>query len=191
MQLIHRKSAFINKNDFSSIKRERRYEAILGLTLFITGIIMLMIPIVDLNGILILADSWIMILAIALIAFRPILFGRGIADLSMTIIWIVAFFILEFSFSFAFQSIENFKIIISFIFLILGVTRIITFAQLMNRIFLPLLIVEGVSEIISSALVFSCWPTGNYATIYLAIGMTIVISSSQDLQFALKLRCAI
>lgn len=188
MAVMHNKSAFIAKSEFSDIKREIRYEMILFFALFITGTVMIMIPIVNLNGFLILTESWVLILSIALIAFRPFLFGRGIADISMTVIWVAFYFTLEFSFSFAFQSIENFKFVISFTLIVLGITRIIAFAQLINNVLFPLMIVEGICEVAAAVMVFSSWPAGNYGTIYLVVGMTIIISSTQHLQSALKLK---
>lgn len=181
-------SSFVKKTDYNGIVKETKFNIVFAAVLFLTGLLFILIPIVSLSDVMMLAASWILIITIGLTVMRPLLYCRGLADITTGIIAVLLYFVLELSFGYSVKAIENLKLLLSFILFMLGISRIISFAQLINKVKFPILIVSGAAEMGAAAVIFSQWPVGNYGIIYWAIGMTIIISAFESLQEALRLK---
>lgn len=189
--MVLKHSAFVDKKSFADSIKEVRMSIFLAISLFLTGALFLFVPFINLRGLFILLASWVMIAAIALTIARPLMYCRGFTDISTALLADVFYLIVELSLGYSPQNIQNYRLIICFTLFMLGISRIIEYSQVMTKVKLPMLIVCGAFEVLSSIIILAEVPFGGYLSTYWIIGISIILSGFENIQEAGRLRSII
>lgn len=189
--MVLKHSAFVDKKSFSDSLKEVRLSIILAVSLFLTGALFLFVPFMGLRGLFILLASWAMIASIALTVARPLMYCRGFTDISTAVLADVFYLIIEMSLGYSPQNIQTYRFIICFTLFMLGISRIIEYSQVMNKVKLPMLLFCGGFEIVAAVAIFAEVPFGGYTSTYWLIGISIILSGFENLQEAGRLRSII
>lgn len=186
-----RQSSFVKDTSCARTASEKKYYIAFAVALFVCGVLFLILPPLDVNGILIMVSSWVLVAVLALALLRPLLFSRGVADVAMAIITGAYYGVLEMSLGTTVNSIADYRLMISIALFIAGLSRIFVYARMIEIINLPLLLISGFSEMLSAFLIFFGWPSESAPMIYWYIGMTMIISGFDNLNEAGKLNVEI
>jgi hypothetical protein len=186
-----KQSAFVSDTSRAKLAGEEKYYIIFSVILFVSGALLLMIPIFDKNGVFILLESWVLLLALVFCIIRPLIYSRGIADAVMAVFTAVFYGVLEFSLGSNLTAIENFRLLICISLFLTGILRILAFTQMMTTTSLPLLTVCGISEMTAAVLIFFEVPSSGAQMIYFFIGMTVIISACESFLESAKLNAKV
>ncbi len=184
-----RASAFISEKSRARLSQEEKYYKVLAAAIFICGALLLLIPTLDRNGILVLAESWMLIIALGLTLMRPLFYSRGVADVVMAILISCFYAVLGWSISSAnLLNIENYRIAIFLALFLAGISRILAFARMIVVVSLPMMPICGIVEMAAAVMIFMGWPDGRTVMIYWITGMSVFLSGFESLTEAFKLK---
>jgi uncharacterized protein with PQ loop repeat len=155
-------------------------------------VLLLFIPILDLDGIFVLLSGWMFLVALALALLRPLFYSRGVADVVMAIFISCFYAMLGWAISgININSIENYRIAISLALFLAGISRILAFARMMVVTSLPLMSVCGFVEMTAAVMIFMGWPNERTSMMYWILGMTVILSGFEYISEAAKLRATV
>lgn len=161
-----------------------------GVVQSVAGLLLLGIPAGGgLRAHLVLAACWALFACMLLAAVRALLFNRGFADtvLGLALMLLYGFYSWAASSSDLYV-IDSYRPVLCIALLFCGIARILAFAQIMDRVRLPLLVVSGLAE--SAAAVLLLLGIPSYATLflYLYTGLLFLLSGFGALFEAARVR---
>lgn len=184
---MHRASAFVSENSRARAAAEAKYYILFAATQVLCGILLVLTPVFDKNGILILAAGWVLVAVLAFDVLRPFYFGRGVADAVMVFFTAAYYVTLGFAGGFNVHSIENFRTAVCIALFLAGISRVIAYARLVDEVNLPFMIACGFFEMAASVLLLVGWPGATAPFIYWVSGMSLVFSGFESITEAAKL----
>jgi uncharacterized membrane protein HdeD (DUF308 family) len=172
-----RASAFVSEKSRARLTHEEKYYNVFAMVLFICGLLLFFIPVIDRNGIFVLLAGWMLLFALAIDLLRPLFYSRGVADVVMVILTSCFYALLGWAVSGAnLNAIENYRIAISLALFLAGISRILAFARMMVVTILPMMPICAVVEMAAAVMIFMGWPDERTAMIYWVLGMTVIFS---------------
>lgn len=182
-----RQSSFVSEKSYTRLAHEKKYYIIFAMVLFVCGMLLLLIPVFDKSGILILAASWVLLAVLVLDIVRPLFYSRGVADVVMAIITGSLYALLGVVIGTTVSSIENYRLAICLALFFAGISRILAYARMIVIINLPLMLICGLAEMIASVMLFMEWLGDSASIIYWFLGMTVILSGFENLTESAKL----
>lgn len=155
------------------------------------GLLLLAVPGGMLRDAFVPAACWLLLFSMLLTLARMILFSRGFADFAMCLV-----VSLEYGFfSWCFSSldltfVEGYRPVVSFALLFVGISRILAFAQIMDRARLPLLVVAGLIEGTSAVLLLLGLPDDSTFYLYLFPGVLCILAGAMSFSEALRVHAS-
>ncbi|HEX2938321.1 MAG TPA: hypothetical protein VHO66_05315 [Ruminiclostridium sp.] len=183
-----RASSFIVERSRAKSAKEEKYYKTFAIILFLCGLLFLLIPLFFLNGLFILLEGWVLLAVFALAILRPLFYSRGVADVVMALLTGALYAYLCFTIGSNVNSIESFRLGLCAAMLLSGVSRILAYARMVVIVNIPLMLVCGFAEMLSSILIFAGWPGYGVQMIYWFLGMTTILNGFESLSEAAKLR---
>ena len=172
-----KKSFFMFQHSNYNYNGELHFYVGLGILLFLSGVIMFIIPIFTDNTAFVLSLSWLLILCALLSFIRPFIYGRGFADMVMGVCTGLFYAIASVSVSSTnIQIINGSRLILSLMLLFSGISCIVAFSSFIHLTILPFLIFTGFAEIICGILMLIGFPSFDVFYIYWLVGLLLVLS---------------
>jgi uncharacterized membrane protein HdeD (DUF308 family) len=184
-------SSFVSETSYARLEHEKKYYIAYAALLFVCGVLFLIIPVFDKNGILIFAESWLLLCVFALALLRPLFYSRGVADVVMGIITGSLYLLLEAALGSAVNSIGSWRLAVCIALFLAGTSRILAYARMIVIINLPLMPICGLAEMTASVMIFVGWPGDSASMIYWFLGMTVLLAGFESLTEAAKLRAQV
>jgi hypothetical protein len=173
-----KKSFFMCEHSNHNYKGELHFYVALGILLFLSGTIMIIIPILTGNLAFVLSLSWLLLLCALLSFIRPFIYGRGFADMVMGICTGVFYAVASVATSFSdIQIINGSRLILSFMLIFSGISCILAFSSFIHITVLPFLVITGFAELICGILILTGLPSYNVFYIYWLVGLLLILSS--------------
>jgi hypothetical protein len=185
--MLRQSSLVCDSSRARSVKEEKYYMTFAAL-LFICGALFLIIPVLDKNGALILAVSWVLLAVLALDLIRPLFYSRGVADVVMVIFTACLYALLGYVVGMNALLIEEYRLAVCMALFFAGMSRIFAYARMIVVINLPLMLICGFSEITAAFMLLMGWPGLGAAIIYWFLGMTVIMSGFESMTEATKIR---
>lgn len=182
-----RTSSFIAERSRAFSAKEERYYAIFSAVLFLCGALFLIIPVFSINGILLLAESWVLVVVLAMSVLRPLFYSRGVADVVMAIFTGTLYAYVCFAIGSDTLSLERFRLGLCAALFLSGISRIMAYARMIVVVNIPLMPLCGLAEMISSVLIFAGFPSESVYMMYWLLGMTTLLNAGENVSEYAKL----
>ncbi|MDR3645035.1 MAG: hypothetical protein P4M02_08180 [Clostridia bacterium] len=173
---MNRKSVLISRKN-TTARHETGFLMCAGLATLACGLALVFIPSFADRALAILNVSWLLLLCMILAFIRLLLYNRGFADTIMGAFTVIFYGVLGWAMTPAdVTSITGYRPVICVILLFLGLSRVPAFAQLLNHVMLPVLLMSAALEIAAGILLFFGLPDYNAFYLYFLPGLAIVLS---------------
>lgn len=184
-----RASAFISEKSRARSAREEKYYITSSIFLFLSGILLILIPVFERHSIFVLGAGWTLLAVLALALLRPLFFSRGLTDIVMAILTSCFYALCGWAISgTSIYLIQNYRIALCFALFFSGISRILAYTRMIVITNLSLMAICGLAEMTASVLLFMGWPDGRVQLMYWILGMAVIISAFEAVFEAFKLR---
>lgn len=184
---MFRKSVYLD-NTGRKIKSESVFYIVLGILLCISGLVMLTVPILKQSGVIVFVAGWIFLFDMLLSLLRPIFYNRGFTDAVMGLFTTLLYGLVSWSVSTPYaENIESYRLVLCIAIFFTGMSKILVFASLIETIALPLLLINGITDVVCSVLLLMGIPAGGTYFIYWYIGLLTIFSGFEYLSESLRI----
>jgi uncharacterized membrane protein HdeD (DUF308 family) len=161
-------SSFIAQQGDKRRKQEKSLYLLSSVLLFACAAALLLISVA--GALPLLIATWLLFACAAAVVARPVLFGRGIADVVMGIITAFYYLLLSWALgSVPLSTADSYRIILAAVLFFAGLSSLLVFARMTAAESIPMLLVLGVVEIAAALFLILdlppgvtglCWITG-------------------------------
>lgn len=183
-----RESVIINDKNTGRIKKEKAFYLVFGALLCLTGILLMWIPAVSDKGLFVLIVGWLLLLSMVASLVRPFFYNRGFADFAMGILSSFYLALVGFAANSADMNIiDNYRVLLCTALLFAALSKILVFAQLMQRAVLPYLLISGFIGVAAAILMLMDIPSSSTRFLYWYSGLVILTGGLESFASRYKL----